>query len=66
MEIKELEAAVEAILFTMGEAVEVSRIAAALMQDTDTVRRVVRSMMERYEQDGRGIQIIEIEGAFQM
>ena len=46
MEIKELEAAVEAILFTMGEAVEVSRIAAALMQDTDTVRRVVRSMME--------------------
>ena len=63
MEIKELEAAVEAILFTMGEAVEVSRIAAALMQDTDTVRRVVRSMMERYEQDGRGIQIIEIEGA---
>ena len=66
MEIKELEAALEAILFTMGEAVEVSRIAAALMQDTDTVRRVVRSMMERYEQDGRGIQIIEIEGAFQM
>ena len=66
MEIKELEAAVEAILFTMGEAVEVSRIAAAIMQDTDTVRRVVRSMMERYEQDGRGIQIIEIEGAFQM
>lgn len=66
MEIKELEAIVEAILFTMGEAVEVGRIAAAVELDEDTVRRVVRNMMDRYEDEGRGIQIIELEGAFQM
>lgn len=66
MEIKELEAAVEAILFTMGEAVEVARIAAALELDADTVRKVVRNMMDRYEDEGRGIKIIELEDAFQM
>lgn len=66
MEIKELEAIVEAILFTMGEAVEVERIAAATEQDEDTVRRIIRNMMDRYEESNRGIQIIELNGAFQM
>lgn len=66
MEIKELEAIVEAILFTMGEAVEIGRIAAAVELDEDTVRKVVRNMTDRYEDEGRGIQIIELEGAFQM
>lgn len=66
MEIKELEAIVEAILFTMGEAVEVERIAAATEQDEDTVRRIIRNMMDRYEEASRGIQIIELNGAFQM
>lgn len=66
MEIKQLEAAVEAILFTMGEAVEVSRLAAAVEMDEDTVRGAVHGMMERYEDEGRGIKIIELEDAFQM
>ena len=66
MEIKELEAIVEAILFTMGEAVEVERIAAAVELDEDTVRKVIRNMMDRYEAQDRGIKIIELEGAFQM
>ena len=62
----ELEARIEAILFTMGEAVELERIAAATEQDEDTCRRVIRSMMDRYLEDNRGIQIIELDGAFQM
>ncbi|MDE7211352.1 MAG: SMC-Scp complex subunit ScpB, partial [Lachnospiraceae bacterium] len=66
MERKELEAIVEAILFTMGEAVEVSRIAAAVDLDEDTVRNVVRGMMDRCKDEGRGTQIIELEDAFQM
>ena len=66
MEIKELEAQIEAILFTMGEAVEVERIAAAVGHDEDTVRRVIRSMMDDYEDEKRGIKIIELDGSFQM
>lgn len=66
MEIKKLEAAIEAILFTMGEAVELERLAAALEHDEDTIRKIIRNMMDRYEAEDRGIQIIELDKAFQM
>jgi len=66
MKLAELEAVIEAILFTMGEAVELERLAAATEQDEDTCRRVVRSMMDNYAAENRGIQIIELDGAFQM
>ncbi len=65
-ELKLLLAHVEAILFTMGEAVEISRIAEAVGHDEDTVRKVIRNLMERYEDDSYGVQIIELDGAFQM
>lgn len=66
MEIQELEAQIEAILFTMGEAVEAERIAQALGHDVDTVRRVARNMMDRYHAEDRGIQIIELNDSYQM
>lgn len=65
-EIQELEAQIEAILFTMGEAVEAERIAMALDHDVDTVRRVARHMMDRYRSADRGIQIIELNDSYQM
>ncbi len=65
-EMKQLLAKVEAILFTMGEAVEISRIAEAIGHDEDTVRKVVRNLMDRYEDDSFGMQIIELDGSFQM
>lgn len=66
IQIKKLEAIIEAILFTMGEAVEVERIAAAVENDEDTVRKIIRNMMDRYDEEDRGIQIIELDGSFQM
>lgn len=66
MKLDELEAIIEAILFTMGEAVEVDRIAEAVGHDVDTVRKVIRNMMDQYEASNRGIQIIELDGAFQL
>ena len=66
MELQELEARIEAILFTMGEAIEVERIAKALGHDTDTIRKVIRNMMDHYDSIERGIQIIELNNSFQM
>ncbi|MBR4724589.1 MAG: SMC-Scp complex subunit ScpB [Lachnospiraceae bacterium] len=65
-EMKLLLAHVEAILFTMGEAVEISRIAEAVGHDEETVRKVIRNLMDRYEDSSFGVQIIELDGAFQM
>ena len=50
MNIKKLEAVVEAILFSMGEAVEIERLAAAVDHDEDTVRKIIRSMMKKTEE----------------
>lgn len=66
LQIKKLEAVIEAILFTMGDAVELDRLAAAVEHDVDTTRKVLHNMMDRYEEESRGIQIIELDGAFQM
>ena len=66
IELKLLLAKVEAILFTMGEAVEIRRIAEAVGHDEDTVRNCIRALSDRYKDDSFGIQIIELDGSFQM
>lgn len=64
--ISNMEAVVEAVLFTMGTSVETSRLAAAIEQDEQTTRRLVRNMMDKYNAKDRGICIIELEDSFQM
>lgn len=66
MELQKMEATVEAVLFTMGESVEVGSLAKAIGQDENTTKKLVRNMMDRYEAEDRGIKIIELENAFQM
>jgi segregation and condensation protein B len=66
MEIKLIEAQIEAILFTIGEAVELERIAGAIDHDEETTRKLIHNMMDRYEEEERGIHIIELDGAFQL
>ena len=55
MELKQIEAQIEAILFTMGEAVELERIAGALDHDEETMRKIIHNMMDQYETEERGI-----------
>lgn len=62
----EMEAVIEAILFTMGDSVEVSRIAKVIEQDIETTKKLIHNMMDKYEEEDRGIRIIELENAFQM
>ena len=66
MEIKRLEAAIEAILFTMGDSVEITQIAKAIGQDKNTTEKIIHNLMDTYQQEGRGIQIIELEDSYQL
>ena len=66
MELRETEGAIEAILFTMGESVELSRIAEAVEQDKETTRKILQHMMDKYREADRGIQIIELDGSYQL
>lgn len=66
MEIEKLQGVIEAILFTMGDSVELSKIAAAIEHDEKTTKKIIHNMMDRYEAENRGIRIIELEDSFQM
>lgn len=66
MNIKKIEAIIESILFTMGESVEVSKIAKVIEHDVETTKKIIHNMMDRYREEDRGICIIELEDSFQM
>ena len=64
--IKKIESVLEAVLFTMGESVSVDRLAAAIQHDEDTTRKIMHQMMDHYNEEQRGMKIIELENAFQL
>ncbi len=66
MNMNEAEGAIEAILFAMGDSVELGKIASAIGQDQDTTRKIIRQMMDKYEKEDRGIQIQELDGSYQL
>ena len=59
-------AVIEAVLFTMGQSVELHQLAVAIEQDETTAKKVVRDLMACYERENRGMEIIELEKSYQM
>ena len=66
MTIEKTEGIIEAILFTMGESVELEKIAAAIEHDEETTRKLIHNMADHYEAEDRGVRIIELDNSFQM
>ena len=66
MEHQDYKAIIESILFTMGESVELSRIATAIELDKDTTRQLLDELIEDYASAKRGVTIMELDGAYQM
>ncbi len=66
MNINEMERAVEAMLFAAGKEVPLSDIAEAINIDKSTAKAIINSIAEKYEQQKRGIRIVEIDNCFQM
>ena len=60
------ELTVEAVLFTMGDSVETRQLAEALGCEPDKAREAARRLKKRYDEEGRALQIIELEDCFQM
>jgi segregation and condensation protein B len=60
------EAIIEAVLFTMGNSVELRQLAIAIGQCEGIAKQVVENLQKRYEQENRGMQIIALEDSYQM
>ncbi len=61
-----LMASVEAILFTMGESVEIAAIAKALEVRPGRIRQILQKLEEQYAASSRGIMIRQFDDAVQM
>lgn len=61
-----INAALEAILFACGEAVERKRIADALEVSEKEVTKAFEALKEKYAQADSGINIIELDGSYQL
>ncbi len=66
MEKRKAEAVMEAILFTMGESVEIARLAETIEESVKDTKAILSKMKERYEQENRGITLIELEESVQL
>lgn len=66
MDRKEIESAVEAILFASGEPVRMDRICTALGIDRPAAEQVLQKLMDYYAYERRGIRLLKIEDSWQL
>ena len=66
MDKKEMEAAVESILFASGEPVNIERICVALAIDRLTAERILQGLMDYYGYERRGMRLLKIEDCWQL
>ena len=59
-------AALEAILFSMGDPVETVRLADAVGKDTDETSALLEELQEKYDTEEAGIQLLHLEDSWQL
>lgn len=66
MERTRAEAVLEAVLFTMGDSVEVKSLADVIEEDVKVTREILKGMEERYAEEDRGISLAWFDDAVQL
>ena len=66
LEMKEITAAVEGILFASGEPVHIDRICMALELDRPTAELILQQLADYYSFERRGVRLLQMEDTYQM
>ncbi len=66
MERQNAMAAIEAILFAMGESVELNRLAATLEMEKNEIKEILEQMQVNYDKEDRGITLIWLDESVQL
>ena len=66
MELKELQAALEGILFASGEPVAAERLCTGLDIDRQTLDQVAQHLMDEYSFQRRGIRLVKLDSSYQL
>ena len=60
------KAIIEAILFAMGEAVEISKLAELIEMDVKTTKKILAEMADSYATQDRGIELTQFDTSVQL
>lgn len=60
------QAAIEAILFSVGEAIDIKELAKVLELEASDLSNIIDDMAEKYKDENRGIHIVKLENAVQL
>lgn len=63
---KKIMAIIEAVLFAMGDSVELSKLSHVLEMPEDDIREIIVKMNDKYKKQDRGIYIVELEDSVQL
>ena len=66
MDIKNIKAAVECILFVSGDPVSLKDLSGVLEIDQGTLKKIINQLMDDFDDETRGIKIIEMNGSYQL
>jgi len=66
MDLRELEAAIEAILFASGEPVHIDRICLALDLDKETAETLLQKLGDHYAYNRRGVRLTRMDESWQL
>lgn len=63
---KKTMAIIEAVLFAMGDSVELSKLSHVLEMPEEDIREIIAKMNDKYKKQDRGIYIVELEDSVQL
>lgn len=66
MDHREIEAALEGILFAAGEPITISRLASALETESKVIEEAAETLAGRYRFEQRGIRLIRLDKSLQL
>jgi segregation and condensation protein B len=66
MELKEIEAVIEGLLFTAGDPLTLEKIAEIIEVDRKTTKLILNNISTNYQNSTRGIMLREIDGSYQL
>lgn len=66
MEIRDIQAIIEAVLFASGDPVDIERLADIVDVDKKSLREILKKMTDNYNYERRGIHLIRMEDSYQL
>lgn len=66
MNVKKLKSMLEAVLFSVGEPIEIARLSDALEIDEIVIEQILENLQAEYEENDSGLRLLKLEDKYQL